>query len=130
MQKKRQIERRRAAFKRFMEERGYTVASLARHADLPASTLYSYVGGKTDSLKGTTEQAIADNLAVSTADLYPGEGRAAIKSPFLSLPDDPLKAAYKLVDEISRARPTPLDVDQKAELARRLYDALTAVEPE
>lgn len=128
MDKKRQIERRREAFIRFMQRRGLTVADLARRTRVAATTLYSYTSGKSDSLKGTTEQAIADGLGVKTSDLYAEEGASESPGAFDNIEGDPFKAAYLLAEEISKARPKPLTAAQKAELARKFYEALTSLD--
>jgi len=63
------IDRRRAAFQAWVKENG-GVRGVAERADVPATTLYSYLGGKSQSLKGTTQDAIAQAFSVSTDDLF------------------------------------------------------------
>lgn len=67
------IDERRSAFRRFVEDRG-SVAVVARRSGVPATTIYSYLGGKSDSLKGTTEEKIAAAFDVPIALLFGGDG--------------------------------------------------------
>jgi len=63
------IDRRRAAFQGWVKANG-GVRAVAERAEVPATTLYSYLGGKSQSLKGTTQDAIAQAFSVSTDDLF------------------------------------------------------------
>lgn len=63
------IERRREAFRAWVEAQG-GVAQVARTAEVPATTLYSYLGGKSQSLKGTTQDAIAERYNISSDEMF------------------------------------------------------------
>lgn len=65
---------RRGAFKAFLEGRGLTAPQIYKLTKVPASTIYSFLDGKTDSFTGRTEKKIADALGVTVSDLYQ-EGR-------------------------------------------------------
>jgi AcrR family transcriptional regulator len=64
------IEGRRRAFKEWMEVNALSVAEIARRADIPPTTLYSYLDGKSQSLKGTTQEKIAQAFDVSVETLF------------------------------------------------------------
>lgn len=64
------IELRREAFRAWVEENGPTVAKVAKRADIPPTTIYSYLSGKSDSLKGTTQDAIATAYDVPVGELF------------------------------------------------------------
>lgn len=63
------IERRREAFRQWVEAHG-GVANVKAVANVPGSTLYSYLGGKTQSLKGTTQEAISEAFSASVSDMF------------------------------------------------------------
>jgi hypothetical protein len=65
-----EIQRRREAFIRWQQASGLTVAAIYRASGVPESTIRSYINGKADSLKGTTQALIAAAYGVSTADLF------------------------------------------------------------
>ena len=65
-----EIQRRREAFIRWQQARGLTVAAIYRASGVPESTIRSYINGKADSLKGTTQALIAAAYGVSTSDLF------------------------------------------------------------
>jgi transcriptional regulator with XRE-family HTH domain len=65
------IRNRRDAFRQFVADRG-SVASIARRSGVPPTTIYSYLDGKSDSLKGTTEEKIAAAFDVPIATLFGG----------------------------------------------------------
>lgn len=65
------IASRREAFRRFVQANG-KVAGVARHSGVPATTLYSYLKGETDSLKGSTEQKLATAFDVPVSQLFGG----------------------------------------------------------
>jgi transcriptional regulator with XRE-family HTH domain len=64
------IESRRAAFNTWVAQHGPTVADVARRAGVPQTTLYSYASGKSQSLKGITQEKIASAYRVSVEDLF------------------------------------------------------------
>lgn len=63
------IAARREAFRRFCQAHG-NVAEVARRSGVPPTTLYSYLKGATDSLKGTTEQKVAAAFGVPVTHLF------------------------------------------------------------
>ncbi|MFN4296765.1 MAG: hypothetical protein ACK4FB_07965 [Brevundimonas sp.] len=66
-----QVNDRREGFRRFVDEHG-SVAIVAKRAGVPPTTLYSYLSGKSDSLKGTTEEKVATAFDVPVAQLFGG----------------------------------------------------------
>lgn len=66
-----QIERRRAAFKAWLKAAG-GVKAVSEKAKVPATTLYSYLSSKSQSLKGTTQDAIAEAFNVPVDELFGG----------------------------------------------------------
>ncbi|HTK34513.1 MAG TPA: hypothetical protein VL358_04395 [Caulobacteraceae bacterium] len=64
------IENRRAAFNAWVLEHGPTVADVARRAGVPQTTLYSYASGKSQSLKGITQEKVASAYRVRVEDLF------------------------------------------------------------
>lgn len=64
------IESRRDAFRSWLRTNELTVAEVARLAGVPPSTLYSYLDGKSASMKGTTQEAIARAFAVPVETLF------------------------------------------------------------
>ena len=58
------IDSRRTAFNAWVAEHGPTVADVARRAGVPQTTLYSYASGKSQSLKGITQEKIASAYRV------------------------------------------------------------------
>lgn len=66
------LDARREAFRDFVNRNG-KVAGVARVARVPATTLYSYLKGETDSLKGSTEQKLATAFDVRVAQMFGGE---------------------------------------------------------
>lgn len=68
----RTIESRRAAFNAWVRENGPTIADVARRAEVPQTTLYSYASGKSQSLKGITQEKIASAYRVRVEDLFSG----------------------------------------------------------
>ncbi len=62
-------ERRRGAFKTWVKEHG-GAAEVARKAGMPPTTLYSYLAAKSDSLKGTTQEKVAEAFGVPVGDLF------------------------------------------------------------
>jgi hypothetical protein len=71
------IESRRAAFNAWVREHGPTIADVARRAQVPQTTLYSYASGKSQSLKGITQEKIASAYHVRVEDLF-GAAPAAV----------------------------------------------------
>ncbi|WP_374387175.1 hypothetical protein [Brevundimonas sp.] len=67
-----EIDQRREAFRTFVEARG-GVASVARKAKVSATTLYSYLGGKSASLLDRTSNPIATAFGVSVEEMFGGE---------------------------------------------------------
>lgn len=66
-----EIERRRSRFKEWIGEQG-GVGAVARRSGVPVTTLYSFLGGQTDSLKGTTQEKIALAFGAAVDDLFGG----------------------------------------------------------
>lgn len=64
------IDSRRAAFNAWVAAHGPTVADVARRAGVPQTTLYSYASGKSQSLKGITQEKIASAYRVRVEDLF------------------------------------------------------------
>lgn len=64
------VESRRGAFKAWMEANELSPAEVARRAKVPATTLYSYLDGKSQSMKGTTQEAIATAFGVAVETLF------------------------------------------------------------
>lgn len=64
------IDNRRDAFKAWMAANDLTVADVARKAKVPPTTLYSYLDGKSQSLKGINEEKIATAFATTTERLF------------------------------------------------------------
>ena len=69
------VDSRRTAFNAWVAEHGPTVADVARRAGVPQTTLYSYASGKSQSLKGITQEKIASAYRVRVEDLF-GDSRA------------------------------------------------------
>lgn len=67
-----QAARRKSAFMDWMERQRQSVATVARVSGVPASTLYSYVQGKSDSLKGSTEARIAAAFNATVDEIFGG----------------------------------------------------------
>lgn len=61
--------RRRDQFKAWVNQQG-GVATVAKQADVPATTLYSYVQGKSASLKGSTQDRIASAYGITVDDIF------------------------------------------------------------
>lgn len=53
-----------------MARKQLTVAEMARLTGVKATTIYSFLDGKSDSFTGRTEKKIADGLSVTVNDLY------------------------------------------------------------
>jgi transcriptional regulator with XRE-family HTH domain len=70
------IDSRRAAFNAWVQAHGPTVADVARRAQVPQTTLYSYASGKSQSLKGITQEKIASAYRVSVEALFGDAARA------------------------------------------------------
>jgi AcrR family transcriptional regulator len=68
----RTIESRRAAFNEWVRVNGPTIADVARRAQVPQTTLYSYASGKSQSLKGITQEKIALAYQARVEDLFSG----------------------------------------------------------
>jgi transcriptional regulator with XRE-family HTH domain len=68
----RTIESRRAAFNAWVQEHGPTIADVARRAGVPQTTLYSYASGKSQSLKGITQEKVATAYRVPVENLFSG----------------------------------------------------------
>jgi hypothetical protein len=65
-----QAKKRRAAFTRLLKLKNTDASELARLADVPRTTIYSFLQEKSASFRGTTEVKLAAALGVSVADLY------------------------------------------------------------
>jgi hypothetical protein len=63
-------DKRREAFRAWVQEHGQGVTKVAERSGVPKTTLYSYLGGKSRSLKGETEDAIVRAYGVTTEDLF------------------------------------------------------------
>ncbi len=70
-----EIERRREAFRIWVRENGPRVPDIAEKAGVPITTLYSYLGGKTQSLKGTTQETIANAYGMTVEEVFGGKSR-------------------------------------------------------
>jgi hypothetical protein len=68
----RTIESRRDAFNAWVQANGPTIADVARRAGVPQTTLYSYASGKSQSLKGITQEKVATAYRVRVEDLFSG----------------------------------------------------------
>ncbi len=66
---------RRAAFLAWMEANELNVAEVSRRSDVPSRTLYSYLRGDSQSLKGTTQERIAQAFSVPIDRLFIGHSR-------------------------------------------------------
>jgi hypothetical protein len=64
------IERRRDAFKQWMERVDQTAPDIFKRSGVAATTIYSYLAGKSDSLKGTTEEQIANAYGITTDEIF------------------------------------------------------------
>jgi AcrR family transcriptional regulator len=64
------IDNRRAAFNAWVARHGPTIADVARKAGVPQTTLYSYASGKSQSLKGITQEKIASAYRVRVEELF------------------------------------------------------------
>lgn len=64
------IDSRRTAFNAWVQSNGPTIADVARRAGVPQTTLYSYASGKSQSLKGITQEKIASAYRVRVEDLF------------------------------------------------------------
>lgn len=72
----RTVESRREAFNAWVAKHGPTIADVARRAQVPQTTLYSYASGKSQSLKGITQEKIASAYRVRVEDLFDGSGES------------------------------------------------------
>ena len=70
------IETRRAAFNAWVQAHGPTIADVARRAQVPQTTLYSYASGKSQSLKGITQEKIASAYRTRVEELFGRFGSA------------------------------------------------------
>ena len=66
------IEARREAFNAWVRAHGPNIADVARRAQVPQTTLYSYASGKSQSLKGITQEKIASAYRVTVEELFGG----------------------------------------------------------
>lgn len=71
------IDRRREAFRAWVKAQG-GVKAVASKADVPPTTIYSYLGGKSQSLKGITQDAIAQAYSVGADDLFGGRATVPV----------------------------------------------------
>jgi hypothetical protein len=65
------IDRRREAFRAWVKDHG-GVTAVAGRSGVPQTTLYSYLSGKSQSLKGTTQDAIIEAFEARASDLFGG----------------------------------------------------------
>lgn len=63
-------ENRREAFRNWMLANELSPAAVARKAGIPATTIYSYLDGKSRSLRGDTQQRIADAFGTTAEALF------------------------------------------------------------
>lgn len=63
------LDRRRKAFAAWVRENG-GVRTVAKQSEVPATTLYSYLGGKSQSLKGSTQDQIAEAFGVQADEMF------------------------------------------------------------
>lgn len=70
------IDSRRDNFAKWVKSNG-GVKAIAERSGVPATTLYSYLGGKSQSLKGTTQEAITDAFSARAEDLF-GSGPTTV----------------------------------------------------
>lgn len=70
MKKRGLTERRRKALRAFMASRGLSAAGWAKSAGIPASTLQSFLQGRSQSLRGENEQLLAAAIGVSVTQMY------------------------------------------------------------
>jgi lambda repressor-like predicted transcriptional regulator len=63
-------ETRRERFRSLLHKRGLSVAAISRLSAVPATTLYSYLDGKTSSLTCRTERKIAASLGLLSLDTF------------------------------------------------------------
>ena len=70
------IEQRREAFRTWVREQG-GVRQVAQRAGIPPTTLYSYLTGKSQSLKGSTQEEIARAFGISQDELFGADGSPA-----------------------------------------------------
>jgi transcriptional regulator with XRE-family HTH domain len=63
-------ENRRDAFRAWMAANDLSAADVARRATIPPTTIYSYLDGKSRSLRGDTEQRIAQAFNVTVELLF------------------------------------------------------------
>lgn len=68
---------RREAFRAFMARENLTVPALSRMSEVPKTTLYSYLDGKSAALNGSTEQKIARATGFSVDEIFNAEGSFA-----------------------------------------------------
>jgi hypothetical protein len=73
----RAIENRRAAFRAWLADNDLKPADVARRANVPPTTLYSYLDGKSQSMKGTTQEAIAQAFNIPVEALFTSGGGAS-----------------------------------------------------
>ncbi len=66
------VDSRRAAFNAWVQSHGPTIADVARKAQVPQTTLYSYASGKSQSLKGITQEKIASAYRTRVEELFSG----------------------------------------------------------
>jgi transcriptional regulator with XRE-family HTH domain len=71
------IESRRRAFLAKMEDRGLTIAELARLSGVPPTTLYSYRDGKGQSLNGINQEKIAAAMQMTVDELFREDAHSA-----------------------------------------------------
>lgn len=63
------ITMRREAFRSWIKENG-GVTAVMKKADVPRSTIYSYLDGTSDSLKGTTQDKIAEAFGIGADEMF------------------------------------------------------------
>lgn len=65
-----EVSRRREAFRAWMKAKGLTMAAISRDADIPESTIRSYLSGKAASLKGTTQEKIGRAYSATSEQMF------------------------------------------------------------
>lgn len=64
------VDQRRSNFVRWMADNDLTVGKVATVAKVPATTLYTFVQGRTQSMSGQTQDKIAHAYGVSVGDIF------------------------------------------------------------
>lgn len=71
------IDRRRHTFKAWVEANG-GVSGVAKRSGVPPTTLYSYLGAKSQSLKGSTQDQIAEAFGIAADEMFGASGNRTV----------------------------------------------------